>query len=112
MFPEPTQPNADLEPKIERFVLQAAHRLIALAIWLLAARAGLAIFSYDAGVAGKLLPWAMVFINAALVCEVATYLIARGLGRDRDEPRRMLTPTLILFCVTAAWMLLEIARAN
>jgi hypothetical protein len=115
-YASPDTPRAgrwfiDYVPVAQRFLLQAAHRLVALAIWLLAARLALAIFDYDAAAVSKLLPWAMTLLNAALVFAFAAYWIARVFARPRDESRWLLAPTLILIALTAAWMLIEIARA-
>jgi hypothetical protein len=97
-------------PLIAHVLTQTAHRLITLALWLLAARIALNFFSYEAGLA-KLLPWALNFLNAALVCEFAAYWLARLTRGQTEEPRKLLTPTLILIALTAAWMILDLATA-
>ena len=89
---------------------EAAQRLVTLGIWLLAVRLGLAFFSYETGVA-KLLPWALIFFNTALVCEFAAYWLARLTRGQTDPPRSLLIPTLALIALTAAWMILDLATA-
>ena len=87
---------------------EAAQRLITLGIWLLAVRIGLSFFSYETGVA-KLLPWALIFLNAALACEFAAYWLARLTRGRPDAPRSLLVPTLALIVLTAAWMIFDLA---
>jgi hypothetical protein len=92
------------------FCVGLAQRLITLAIWLLAVRLGLAFFSYETGVA-KLLPWALIFLNTALVCEFAAYWLARLTRGQTDPPRSLLIPTLAMVALTAGWMIFDIAGA-
>jgi hypothetical protein len=89
---------------------EAAQRLVTITIWLLAVRLGLAFFSYETGVA-KLLPWALIFLNTALLCEFAAYWLARLTRGHSDTPRSLLVPTLALVALTAAWMIFDIASA-
>ena len=89
---------------------EAAQRLITLGIWLLAVRMGLAFFSYETGVA-KLLPWALTFLNAALVCEFAAYWLSRLTRGETEKARSLLVPTLALVALTAAWMIFDLAAA-
>jgi hypothetical protein len=98
-------------PLIAHFLTQAAHRLIALALWVLAARIALSFFSYEARIA-TLLPWTLILLNSALVCAFAGYWLARVTRGQTGEPRSLVTPTLILIALTAAWMILDLAVAS
>ena len=100
--PAPTAPRR--LPAIDRFLTQLSHRLLTLAVWTLAARVALGFFDYDPGVTGKLLPVAMIALNAALVCAFSAYWLCRLARLPTDESRALLSPTLCLIAVTALWM--------
>jgi hypothetical protein len=98
-------------PAVERLLTQLAHRLLAIAIWVLAAKIALSFFNYDASTTAKLLPIAMIALNAALVCAFAAYWLCRLSHHPADPSRKLLLPTLCLIALTAAWMLASIVAA-
>ena len=105
-------PDPSYVPAIERLLTQIAHRLLTLAIWLLAARVALGLFDYDPGVTSKFLPFTMIALNAALVCAFAAYWICRLARCDAGESRTLLFPTLCLIALTSAWMAGSILAAR
>src|SRR5687767_1988472 len=96
----PTHPSA-LRLTL-RILTQLAHRLLALAIWLVAARIALGLFDYDRGISAWILRATIVALNTALVAAFAGYWIARVAHLPADEPRKLLTPTLVLIAITMA----------
>ena len=96
----------------EFILTQAAHRLLAVAIWLLAARVALGFFDYDPKILSWILRGTMVALDSALVCAFASYWICRLTGLDSTQPRGLLLPTLCLIGLTALWMLVGILAAR